>query len=37
MSNNYDIRDHHQRRHILIRLDAGFGSDVNINWLWHRG
>ena len=31
------IADHRQRRHILIRLDAGFGSDANINWLLHRG
>src|SRR5260370_21729818 len=26
-----------QRGHILIRLDAGFGSDPNVNWLLHRG
>jgi hypothetical protein len=31
------IRDRHQRHQILIRLDAGFGSDTNINWLLHRG
>lgn len=31
------IADRHQRRHVLIRLDAGFGSDENINWVWHRG
>jgi hypothetical protein len=22
---------------VLIRLDAGFGNDPNINWLLHRG
>ena len=32
-----DIRDRHQRHHILRRLDAGFGSDANLNWLLHRG
>ena len=32
-----NIVDRHQRRPILIRLDAGFGSDANINWLLHRG
>lgn len=31
------VADRHQRRQILIRLDAGFGSDANINWLLHRG
>jgi hypothetical protein len=31
------IADHRERRHLLIRLDAGFGSDANINWLLHRG
>lgn len=31
------ILDRQQRRHILIRLDAGFGTDANINWLLHRG
>jgi Transposase DDE domain group 1 len=32
-----DIGDRHQRSQVLIRLDAGFGSDANINWLLHRG
>lgn len=27
----------YQRRQVLIRLDAGFGSDANINWVLHRG
>ena len=27
----------HQRGRILVRLDAGFGNDQNINWLLHRG
>lgn len=31
------IVDRQQRRHILIRLDAGFGTDENINWLLYRG
>ena len=31
------ILDRQQRRHVLIRLDAGFGTDENINWLLHRG
>lgn len=31
------IHDRCQRRHILIRLDAGYGSDQNLNWLLHRG
>jgi hypothetical protein len=31
------MSDRHQRSQILIRLDAGFGSDANINWLLHRG
>ncbi len=31
------IKERSQRRHILIRLDAGFGSDPNLNWLLHRG
>ena len=31
------ILDRQHRRHILVRLDAGFGTDTNINWLWHRG
>lgn len=31
------IKDRHQRRGVLIRLDAGFGNDQNINWLLHRG
>lgn len=31
------VRDRRQRGQILIRLDAGFGSDANINWLLHRG
>ena len=26
-----------QRGGVLIRLDAGFGNDQNINWLLHRG
>ena len=29
--------DRQHRRHILVRLDAGFGTDTNINWLLHRG
>jgi hypothetical protein len=32
-----DMSDRHQRGQVLIRLDAGFGSDANLNWLWHRG
>lgn len=31
------ILDRPHRRHILVRLDAGFGTDANINWLLHRG
>lgn len=31
------IVDRQQRRHILVRLDAGFGTDENINWLLYRG
>lgn len=31
------LHERHQRGHILIRLDAGFGNDQNINWLLHRG
>jgi len=31
------MADRCQRRHVLLRLDAGFGSDANINWLLHRG
>jgi hypothetical protein len=31
------INDRHQRGRVLIRLDAGFGNDQNINWLLHRG
>ena len=31
------INDRHQRRGVLIRLDAGFGNDQNINWLLHCG
>jgi hypothetical protein len=31
------IVDRQQRRQVLIRLDAGFGSDGTINGLWHRG
>jgi hypothetical protein len=26
-----------QRDRVLIRVDAGFGNDQNINWLLHRG
>src|SRR2546422_9486991 len=26
-----------QRHHVLMRFDAGFGNDQNINWLLHRG
>jgi hypothetical protein len=33
----FQITDRHQREQILVRLDAGFGSDTNINWLLHRG
>lgn len=31
------MHERHQRDRVLIRLDAGFGSDPNINWLLHRG
>ena len=31
------LHDRHQRGRVLIRLDAGFGNDQNINWLLHRG
>jgi hypothetical protein len=31
------LHDRYQRSRILIRLDAGFGNDQNINWLLHRG
>ena len=31
------LRDRHPRSSVLIRLDAGFGNDQNINWLLHRG
>jgi hypothetical protein len=31
------INDRHHRGGVLIRLDAGFGNDQNINWLLHRG
>jgi hypothetical protein len=33
------LQMHHrcQRNRVLIRLDAGFGNDQNINWLLHRG
>lgn len=31
------LYDRHQRGRVLIRLDAGFGNDQNINWLLHRG
>jgi hypothetical protein len=31
------IKDRHHRGGVLIRLDAGFGNDQNINWLLHRG
>jgi len=31
------MKDRHQRSGVLIRLDAGFGNDQNINWLLHRG
>jgi hypothetical protein len=31
------IVERRQRSQVLIRLDAGFGSDANINWLLHRG
>jgi hypothetical protein len=30
------INKRHHRRGVLIRLDAGFGNDQNINWLLHR-
>jgi len=29
--------ERHQRGHIFIRFDAGFGSDPNVHWLLHRG
>lgn len=32
-----EINDRHHRGGVLIRLDAGFGNDQNINWLLHRG
>jgi len=31
------LHERYQRSHVLIRLDAGFGNDQNINWLLHRG
>lgn len=31
------MNDRRQRGRVLIRLDAGFGNDQNINWLLHRG
>ena len=31
------LHDRHQRSRVLIRLDAGFGNDQNINWLLYRG
>jgi hypothetical protein len=31
------LHDRRQRGGVLIRLDAGFGNDQNINWLLHRG
>jgi len=31
------VTDRRHRGQMLIRLDAGFGSDANINWLLHRG
>ena len=31
------MHERHQRSHVLMRLDAGFGNDQNINWLLHRG
>ena len=31
------LQDRQQRGRVLIRLDAGFGNDQNINWLLHRG
>lgn len=31
------MNDRRQRGRLLIRLDAGFGNDQNINWLLHRG
>jgi Transposase DDE domain group 1 len=31
------LHDRHQRSRVLIRVDAGFGNDQNINWLLHRG
>jgi hypothetical protein len=31
------ILDRQKRHQILIRLDAGFGTDENINWLLYRG
>jgi Transposase DDE domain group 1 len=33
----WQILDRQTRRQILIRLDAGFGTDENINWLLYRG
>jgi hypothetical protein len=31
------LYERQQRSQVLIRLDAGFGNDQNINWLLHRG
>ena len=31
------MTDHRQRRQVVIRVDAGFGSDATSNWLRHRG
>jgi len=28
----WQIVDRQQRRHLFVRLDAGFGTDENINW-----
>ena len=32
----WQMHARHERGHILIRLDAGFGSDSNVNWLPQR-
>jgi hypothetical protein len=31
------IVERRQRSQVLIRVEAGFGSDAKINWLWPRG
>lgn len=31
------LQERRQRQQVLIRTDAGFGTDDNLNWLLHRG